>query len=103
MLLHVVWHRHSCLWWQWRDGRHTLGGVNGESPSLPAQPVDLPRGRARRFGRFLRRLGPTGVMALAATVLPPIGAVVLLGFIRVLAPLARHTAWGPPLCVALFA
>jgi len=56
--------------------------------------------RLRRTGRFLRRLGPAGPMALVATALPPAGAVALLGLVTVLGPPLRTAAWAP-LAVAL--
>src|SRR4051812_30075544 len=66
----------------------TLGEVNAESADLSPpgagsadQPTadSTPEGKLRRITRFLKRLGPAGPLAVMATVLPPVGAVCLLG------------------------
>jgi uncharacterized membrane protein YdjX (TVP38/TMEM64 family) len=51
--------------------------------------------RVRRFAKLLRRLGPTGPMAIIAAALPPVGAVVLLGLVTALGPALRAYAWAP--------
>ena len=66
--------------------------------TAPARP-----GRVRRLGRFLRRLGPAGPMALVATALPPAGAVALLGLVTVLGPALRSAAWAPVAVALAFA
>lgn len=58
---------------------------------------------ARRVTRFMRRLGPAGPMAIVATALPPLGAVLLLGLVTVIGPALRGSAWAPLAVVAAFA
>jgi uncharacterized membrane protein YdjX (TVP38/TMEM64 family) len=62
---------------------------------------ERPRGRIRRF---FHQLGPAGPMALIATVLPALGAVVLIAVAHDLAPwLKSHQPWSLILFVIGFA
>src|SRR5438067_2174333 len=68
----------------------------------PIVTVDSPQpGRLRRF---LRALGPAGPMALLATLMPAIGALVLAGFVHELAPwLKSHGLLALALFIPAFA
>lgn len=57
---------------------------------------------ARRFARFIHRLGPAGPLALVAATLPTISAVFLLGTLTVIAPVLRRMPLAPALCVLAF-
>lgn len=56
----------------------------------------------RRAVRVLRRLGPAGPLALAAAVVPLIGAAVLFGSLKAVSPWLRERAWGPVICFIAF-
>ena len=58
----------------------------------PAGPATPPRG-------LLRRLGPAGLAALLVSVLPTIGVLTLLGFIKQIAPALRSLGLSAPLAV----
>src|SRR4051812_43311258 len=60
--------------------------------------VSTPEGKFRRITRFLKRLGPAGPLAVVATVLPPVGAVCLLGIVALYAPSLRDYRWAPIAC-----
>jgi uncharacterized membrane protein YdjX (TVP38/TMEM64 family) len=60
-------------------------------------------GRLRGIRNFVKRLGPAGPLAVVATVLPPVGAVCLLGLVALHAPSLREHAWAPVACVLGFA
>src|SRR5262245_6005004 len=62
-----------------------------------------PEGKVRHLIRFLKRLGPAGPWAVVATILPPVGAVCLLGIVALLAPSLREHRWAPLACVIGFA
>lgn len=84
----------------------------------PSRPEATPRASAARPGssgagrRALRRVsqgvagarrvGAAGPLALAAAVLPPAGAVLLLGQLQAIAPSLRGNAAGPLLCALAF-
>jgi uncharacterized membrane protein YdjX (TVP38/TMEM64 family) len=61
-----------------------------------------PEGKVGRVARFLKRLGPAGPLAVVATVLPPVGAVCLLGIVALYAPALREYRWAPIACVLGF-
>src|SRR5207248_704546 len=95
------------------DPSHYPCVVESNAESLqPAPPVTAepggpecgpPRpGRLGRAVRFCRGLGAAGPLALIQVLLPGIGGVVLLGTIARVAPLVRHTWWGPPAAVAVY-
>ena len=77
------------------------GGANPQTALVAAaNPTSL---TSRAF-RTLRKLGPTGVVALAACVLPGTGALLLYGRLGVLASWLRdHAVAGPVACVGIFA
>jgi uncharacterized membrane protein YdjX (TVP38/TMEM64 family) len=77
--------------------------LTGE-PSIPAAPAATPPSLFRRTSRFLRRLGPAGPVAVAASVLPGLGSLLLYGRLGVIAPWLRdHPLVGPVLCAGVFA
>jgi uncharacterized membrane protein YdjX (TVP38/TMEM64 family) len=73
-------------------------------PAAGAPPTSqIPEGKARHLSRFLTRLGPAGPLAVVAAVLPPVGAVCLLGIVALYAPSLREHGWAPLACVIGFA
>lgn len=69
--------------------------------------VDAPTDAAKlrwfhRLGETLRRLGPAGPLAVVNTVMPPVGAIVLLGVLATHAPDLQHARWAPIACAAGF-
>lgn len=81
----------------------SLGEINPRTSDAGAPAVPNGAGRARRIRSFLRRLGPAGPLAVVATVLPPVGAVCLLGLVALYAPSLRDYPWAPIACVLVFA
>lgn len=80
--------------------------THGSEPRLAATSTATARvpSLLRRAYRFLRRLGPVGPLAVAASVLPGVGALVLYGRLGVIAPwLREHSLLGPVLCAGVFA
>lgn len=70
-------------------------------PTASAQPARLPL--SRRAFRLLRRIGPAGPLAVAACVMPGIGALVLYQRLGAAAAWLRdHNHLGPVACAATF-
>ena len=59
-----------------------------------SNPAPPPAGAEGCFKRWSKNLGPAGPMAAVMIVLPAVGGLLLLGFIRQLAPWLRHHASG---------
>jgi len=59
-----------------------------------SNPAPPPAGAEGCFKRWSKNLGPAGPMAAVMIVLPVVGGLLLLGFIRQLAPWLRHHASG---------
>jgi uncharacterized membrane protein YdjX (TVP38/TMEM64 family) len=77
---------------------------DNDDPARVVVPIlpESPEGKVRRITRFLKRLGPAGPLAVVATVLPPVGAVCLLGIVALYAPSLRDYRWAPIACVLGF-
>ena len=73
-------------------------GADAPEAVLPAPP-DAPVERRRRRD-LLRRLGPAGIVAAVVAVMPPAGAILLLGTIRNLSPWLRSLGGAGPVVVA---
>ena len=74
-------------------------------PTSVALPTSAGPAAPRRLGfrQLVRRLGPTGPMALLSATMPLAGGVVLLGSLGLLSPYLQGSAAGPVLCVLGFA
>jgi uncharacterized membrane protein YdjX (TVP38/TMEM64 family) len=70
---------------------------------VDAPPVTAKPRRLHRLWEALRRLGPAGPLAVANTVMPPLGALCLLGVLAMVAPDLQHSRSAPFLCAAGFA
>ncbi len=78
--------------------------IENSAPCIAVTSTAVPLSRPRRAFRFLRRLGPAGLLAVAVSVLPGIGALVIYGRLGVIAPWLRsHPLVGPALCAGGFA
>src|SRR2546423_4358984 len=84
--------------------------MDPRSTSIPdapaaAEPVATPEGCLKRWAKHL---GPAGPLAAVMIVLPVVGGLLLLGFIRQLAPWLKHHASAgtvllAALCIAMLA
>ena len=73
-------------------------------PCVAATPAAPPRSLLERARRFLGRLGPVGPLAVAASALPGVGALVLYGRLAFIAEWLRgHPFLGPVACAGAFA
>src|SRR5690349_7337146 len=74
--------------------------ADAADPARAVEPIlpELPEGKVRRLTRFMKRLGPAGPLAVVATVMPPVGAVCLLGIVALYAPSLREYGWAPVAC-----
>lgn len=78
--------------------------IGSSDPVLVATPTKARPSLLARAYHFLRRLGPVGPLAVAASVLPGVGGLVLYGRLGVVAPWLRdHPSVGPVACAAAFA
>jgi uncharacterized membrane protein YdjX (TVP38/TMEM64 family) len=78
--------------------------IQTSESSLVATPAARRPSLFRRASSLLARLGRLGPLAIAASVLPGVGALVLYGRLGVIAPWLRdHPSLGPFLCAGAFA
>lgn len=78
--------------------------IGSSDTSLVAAPTKVRPSLLARAYQFVRRLGPVGPLAVAASVLPGVGGLVLYGRLGVVAPWLRdHPSVGPVLCAGVFA